>query len=254
MVRTADPTGKRRDGENVKKLECGNVTTRLPGAPFFAKRRVGDGFLPTRLSGMLTGAVLLAALLTTGGVALGQDVAEVVQSPPVEAAAPGGPLEIVVFYIVAGFTIVSAIGVCVSSNVVRMAVWLFCALGGVALLYLLLAANFLAAIQLIVYAGGTLILLVFGVMLTSKSPWAKFEISRGELLAAGGTCLAFFVALCFVYANASWSTLTTATPGAAIKDIGRSLITEYLVPFEAAGVLLMIVMVGAAHLARQEKR
>ncbi len=83
----------------------------------------------------------------------------------------------------AAATVFSAIGVCVSRTVVRMAIWLFCALGGVAMLYFLLAATFIGAIQLIVYSGGTLILLVFGVMLTSKSPWIKLETPKGPDLA-----------------------------------------------------------------------
>ena len=135
-----------------------------------------------------------------------------------------------------------------------MAVWLFGALGSVALLYFLLAANFLGVIQLIVYAGGTLVLLVFGVMLTAKSPWVRFEPPRIELIGAGIVCAALFVTLCIVLGRTAWSSAEGVVPGASMVDIGTRLLTIYLVPFEAAGVLLMIVMVGAAHLARQEKK
>lgn len=169
------------------------------------------------------------------------------------AAPPGGPLEVILFYCVAAATVISALGVCVSKNIVRMAVWLFAALGSVALLYFLLAADFIGAIQLIVYAGGTLILLVFGVMLTSKSPWVRYEAPKIELIGAGLVCLALFVTLAVVLVRAAWPVTEGVVPGAAVADIGRRLLTTYLVPFEVAGVLLMIVMVGAAHLARQEK-
>jgi len=169
------------------------------------------------------------------------------------AAPPGGVLEAIMFYAVAIATVVSALGVCVSRNVVRMAVWLFLTLGSVALLYFLLAASFLGAIQLIIYAGGTLILLVFGVMLTSKSPWVRWEAPKLEVLGAGVVCLALFVTLSLVLCRASWPGAEAALPGAPVADIGRRLLTAYVVPFEVAGVLLMIVMVGAAHLARQEK-
>ena len=168
------------------------------------------------------------------------------------AAPPGGLLEAGLFYAVAGATVISALGVCATKNIVRMAVWLFVALGSVALLFFLLAANFIGAIQLIVYAGGTLVLLIFGVMLTSKSPWARFEPSKFETLLAGLVCAVLIGVLCIVLTGAVWSSPQDVIPGASVEDIGRSLLTKYVVPFEVAGVLLMIVMVGAAHLARQE--
>lgn len=168
------------------------------------------------------------------------------------AAQSGGLLEGFLFYAVAGGASVSALGVCISRNIVRMAVWLFLALGSVALMYLLLAASFLAAIQLIVYAGGTLVLLIFGVMLTSKSPWVRFDPPKIEIAAATVVCGVLLITLSTVFTRVTWSSTRTATPAASVADLGRELLTTYLVPFEVAGVLLMIVMVGAAHLARQE--
>ena len=169
------------------------------------------------------------------------------------AAAPGGLLEWLLFNLVAGGVVASVIGVCVTKNIVRMAVWLFVALGSVSLLYFMLAANFLAAIQLIVYAGGTLVLLIFGVMLTSKSPWVRWESRPIEIVAAAGVCVALAVGLCLLLVRTTWSSTEQLVPGAAMKTLGERLLTTYLVPFEVAGVLLMIVMVGAAHLARQEE-
>src|SRR2546421_5017763 len=74
--------------------------------------------------------------------------------------------------------------VVISKNIVRMAVFLLFTLAGVAGLYFLLDAEFLAAVQLVVYAGGTLILIIFGVMLTSKSPFSKFEPKLVEVVVA----------------------------------------------------------------------
>lgn len=165
----------------------------------------------------------------------------------------GGAMEAMLFYMVGGGAVVSAIGICVAKNVVRMAVWLFITLGSVAVLYFLLAANFLGAIQLIVYAGGTLILLIFGVMLTSKSPWVKFEPRSWELIGGGLVCLILLFSLGFALYRRFSVTEAVAFPGVSVADIGRALMSKYLVPFEVAGVLLFIVMVGAAHLARQEK-
>ena len=87
-------------------------------------------------------------------------------------------LSAALFYLFALMSAASAIGVVASRNIVRTAVFLLFTLTGVAGLYFLLNAEFLAAVQLVVYAGGTLILIVFGVMLTSKSPFSKWTPAR----------------------------------------------------------------------------
>jgi NADH-quinone oxidoreductase subunit J len=196
-----------------------------------------------------------AVLLPTGSLVWAADDAVTAerQIGVTGAAPPGGLLEPILFYAVAATIVVAVLGVCIATNIVRMAVWLFIALGSVAMLYFLLAANFLGAIQLIVYVGGTLVLLIFGVMLTSKSPWVRFDPPKWELAGAAVVCGALLVALCVVLYQTTWPTTEEAVPGASVADLGRRLVTTYLVPFEVAGVLLMIVMVGAAHLARQEK-
>ncbi len=193
------------------------------------------------------------ALGGASALAVGESAAAAQRVGVTNAAAPGGLLEALLFYGVAASTVIAALGVCITKNIVRMAVWLFVALGSIALLYFLLAANFLGAIQLIVYVGGTLVLLIFGVMLTSKSPWARFEPGKLELMAAGLVCGSLIIVLCAVLLRAAWSGPVGVVPGATVADFGRRLLTTYLVPFEVAGVLLMIVMVGAAHMARQEK-
>src|SRR5258705_9094130 len=84
------------------------------------------------------------------------------------------------FWLFAAMAGASALGVVISKNIVRMAVFLLFTLTGVAGLYFLLSAEFLAAVQLVVYAGGTLILVIFGVMLTSKSPFSRFAPKPAE--------------------------------------------------------------------------
>jgi NADH-quinone oxidoreductase subunit J len=196
--------------------------------------------------------VCIATLLGSADVTVGAtSLTDAAQST--NAAAPGGLLEVILFNAVAGGVVLSALGVCIAKNIVRMAVWLFVGLGSVAMLYFLLAANFLGAIQLIVYAGGTLVLLVFGVMLTSKSPWVRFDPPKIEMALAAIVCTVLAVTLCTVLAKTAWSNVERIVPGATVASLGQRLLTTYLVPFEVAGVLLMIVMVGAAYLARQEE-
>src|SRR5437016_8309100 len=101
----------------------------------------------------------------------------------------------VLFYVFALMSAVSAIGVVVSRNIVRTAVCLLFTLVGVAGLYFLLNAEFLAAVQLVVYAGGTLILIIFGVMLTSKSPFSRFEPKLVEVVIALSIASVLLIAL-----------------------------------------------------------
>ena len=162
-------------------------------------------------------------------------------------------IDALAFYIFAGVALGSAIGIVVSTNIVRTAVFLLGTLGSVAGLYFLLDANLLAVIQLIVYAGGTLVLIIFGVMLTSKSPWMKFSATRGQVVGAAAVAILMAVGLWTLVLRADWSNAHPMTKVPEVADIGNALLTDYLVPFEAASVLLLVVMIGAAYLARPEK-
>src|SRR6185369_3342046 len=125
-------------------------------------------------------------------------------------------------------------------------------LGGAAGLYFMLSAELLAAIQLIVYAGGTLILIVFGVMLTSRSPFGQlrakpWEMAIGTLIGAVITGLLAFA----MVASLPLHQGVSPAAGADVSYIGRSLLIAYVVPFEVAAVLLLVVMIGAAYMARR---
>ena len=167
-------------------------------------------------------------------------------------SAESGMLEAVFFYVFAAATVLSGLMICAARNVVRMAVWLFFVLGSVAMMYFLLGANFLAAIQFIVYAGGTLILLIFGVMLTGRSPWVRLNVKPAEILAAGGVGIVLLVTLVAMIAVTQWPQEIGVAEGFTVGELGRGLLTTYLVPFEVVSVLLLVVMIGAAYLVRQE--
>lgn len=204
---------------------------------------------------------LLARLVVMSAVLLGGWAAAFAQESGAPAAGAyhgvptamsGGALEAVLFYIFAAIVLGSGLAICISKNIVRMAVFLFATLASVAVLYFLLLASFIAVIQLIVYAGGTLILLIFGVMLTSKSPWARFDVKKSELALAGVVCTLFAVVLLTVITGVEWPTTGETVTGTTVADFGTALLSDYLVPFEAVSVLLLVVMIGAALLARQD--
>jgi NADH:ubiquinone oxidoreductase subunit 6 (subunit J) len=158
------------------------------------------------------------------------------------------------FYLFAGMAAVAALGLVISRNIVRSAVCLLFTLTGVAGLYFLLGAEFLAAVQLVVYAGGTLILIIFGVMLTSKSPFSRFEPKLVEIVLA--TVLASVLLIALVLAIHSYRfPQPAAVPvsdeaGYPVDRLGQALLGDYLLPFEIASVLLLVVMIGAAYLAK----
>lgn len=158
----------------------------------------------------------------------------------------------VLFYVFALMAGGSAVGVVISRNIVRTAVLLLFTLTGVAGLYFLLHAEFLAAVQLVVYAGGTLILIIFGVMLTSKSPFSHFEPKRSEVAIAVAIGVVLLTALIAGFMTMPRVTDAGNPPAEAypVAQLGRVLLGDYLVPFELVSVLLLVVMIGAAYLAK----
>jgi NADH:ubiquinone oxidoreductase subunit 6 (subunit J) len=101
------------------------------------------------------------------------------------------------FWVLAAVIAVSAIAVVVSQNIVRAATWLLFTLGGVAGIFFLLGADFVGATQLLVYVGGTLVLVVFGVMLTAQGPFINLRIAAGEWAIAATVGIAFFSMLAY---------------------------------------------------------
>jgi NADH:ubiquinone oxidoreductase subunit 6 (subunit J) len=162
------------------------------------------------------------------------------------------------FWLFAGISGASALGVVISRNIVRMAVFLLGTLAGVAGLYFLLSAEFLAAVQLVVYAGGTLILIVFGVMLTSKSPFSRFAPKPGEIVIALGIGSVLLVSLVWGIGRATAAGVFGNEPAPSenypMVALGQALLGDFLVPFEVASVLLLVVMIGAAYLAKARRK
>jgi NADH:ubiquinone oxidoreductase subunit 6 (subunit J) len=187
------------------------------------------------------------------------------------------------FYVVAILTGLCAVGVVVTQNIVRAAAWLLFALGGVAGIFFFLGADFVGATQLIVYVGGTLVLVVFGVMLTAQGPFISLRTSAAEWAMSIVVGLLLFGVLAVTTATARWAeTHPQDTDPQKLTDlanptlttnsvrIGRSLLgepigpsgqsgqkpvrTSYLLPFEIVSVHLLVVLIGAAYLARAKRR
>jgi len=213
-----------------------------------------------------------------------------------------------------------AIAVAATQNVVRMALWLVVSLGSVAALFFLLHADFLGAAQLLIYVGGTVVLLVFGVMLTASGPTVQIKTSPAEGFLGAGVGLLLLSVLMFSVRSVSWIDLESrvksrnlsqnvadaiagqladvsedfasdesdpalrssaresreilvarSQAGRTVRQLGMAfyglrpdrdlnhapgsrLAPGYLLPFEIVSVHLLVVLVGAAYLARAKRR
>jgi len=176
----------------------------------------------------------------------------------------------VLFLLFALLTCVFALGVVFAGNIVRMAFYLVMSLSATAGLFFLAGADFVGAMQIMIYVGGTLVLLIFGVMLTAQGPWVSMKTRGGEwILAAivGGSMLAVLLQTAFSVeawrapdkqAVAEIKQLEpTATPlglGLLGVRVDNEKAPGYLLPFEIVSVHLLVVLVGAAYLARAKRR
>jgi NADH-quinone oxidoreductase subunit J len=157
------------------------------------------------------------------------------------------------FYLFAAVTVISACIVVFNRNILRSAFALLFTLFGVAVLYLFLRADFLAATQLLIYVGGVLVLLLFGIMLTQKL--VEVDIRTGRIQ-FGPSVLAIailFGFLLYVIFQTPWSIHGPATFTDSTSAIGTLLMTEWLLPFEVSSILLLAALVGAVSIARGQR-
>jgi NADH-quinone oxidoreductase subunit J len=164
-------------------------------------------------------------------------------------------LEAVLFAVIASATGLSALSVVFSRNIVRSAVWLLFTLVGVSLLYFLLGAEFVGATQLIVYVGGTMVLVVFGVMLTAQQQFLRIRTRPQEWLVGGVLAASLFTLLVTVSLRLGEGRQSAATePLPGVGQLGVGFLTTYLLPFEIISVHLLVVLIGAAYLARAKRK
>jgi NADH-quinone oxidoreductase subunit J len=125
----------------------------------------------------------------------------------------------------------------------------------VAGLYVLLAADFLAITQILIYVGGILVLMLFGVMLTSNV--VSVDIKTGTFHTIPAMFIVAVVAGSFAGLFYSiWSDVgtPTTTPDTTTPTLGQMLMTSYVLPFEVASVVLLVALIGAAFIARRERK
>jgi len=161
----------------------------------------------------------------------------------------------IAFYVFALITIISACIVVFSKNIIYAAFSLLFTFFGVAALYVLLHADFLAVTQVLIYVGGILVLLLFGVMLTNNV--ISVDMKTGTIQTIPALILVAIVAgslagLCY----STWKGVAEPAAGGpqtTTATLGQMLMTSYVIPFEIASVVLLVALIGAAMTARRHR-
>ena len=162
----------------------------------------------------------------------------------------------VIFYAVAALVLASALYVVLGSNLVHAAFALVASFFGVAVFYAYLGADFLAGAQVLIYVGGVLTLLLFGVMLTHRIYDLNLRTGTVQVLPGALAAGLVFALLVWIIRSVEWggpgaAGIAAGAAGPTSESIGRLLVGDYLLPFEIASVLLLIALMGAAMLVRR---
>ena len=157
------------------------------------------------------------------------------------------------FYVIAGLMVVGALGVVLLPRVVHAAlamVFVFFLISGV---YVLLGADFIAATQIIIYVGAITVLFLFAIMLTNRSYAPDSNPPNSQWMAATGVAVLTFGSLAALVSQANIPQSDTASAGLGdvTLALGQLLMGPYLIPFEIAGVLLLVAMIGAIVIAKE---
>ena len=158
----------------------------------------------------------------------------------------------ITFWFIAGLTIISAVMVVYSKKLLNSAIALLFTLFGVAGLYVFLWADFLAAVQVVVYIGGILILIIFGIMLTNRITTVHISHSSIQRGYGGMVVVGLMGFLGWMIVRTPWLQSQSVEPEQTVATIGRLLLTDYLIAFEVTSVLLLGALIGAATLSRAE--
>lgn len=159
--------------------------------------------------------------------------------------------EKLVFWLFAAIMLASASLVVYGKNLVHSAFALLATFFSAAVFYAMLGADFLAGAQLLIYVGGILTLIVFGVMLTNRIFDVNLRTETFQVLPGAVVSLAVFGMLTLVILKTPWRRASLLEEGPTTAKIGLGLMTEYILPFEIVSVLLLVALLGAAMLVRR---
>lgn len=160
----------------------------------------------------------------------------------------------ILFYIISAFIIFAALKMVLSTNLVHSALFMAATFIGIAMIYLLLNADYLAVVQIMVYVGAISILFVFGVMLTKRGDMGESSGFNRYKVYGAFTALAVFLAFARIIISSEFVPVAGTTPESTIMDIASLLLNDYSVAFEIAGILLLVATVGTIVIGKGVKQ
>lgn len=157
-----------------------------------------------------------------------------------------------IFYILAAIIVGSGVMVVSLKNIFHCTLFLVLALFGVAGIYILLSAEFLAAVQVLIYVGAITILMIFAIMLTAKLYNAQIRQANEQIFLGVIIVATLLVATVAILGRTAWRLSDAASDVQSTVGIGRMLLTKYVLPFEIVSVVLLAALIGAIVIARKE--
>jgi len=158
----------------------------------------------------------------------------------------------VLFYVIAGITVASAAMVAFSRNIIYSAFSLLGAFAGVAGIYVFLGADFVAAVQMLLYVGGILVVILFAVMLTHRITDVQITNRAAGRIPALLLIGIFSLLVIQTIRESSWAKAKEIVYAPTAAKIGDLFLTDYLLPFELASLVLLAALIGAAVISRKE--
>jgi len=162
-------------------------------------------------------------------------------------------MQIVFFAILSVITLGAALMVVTSRNLLHSALWLIVSFFGIAGVFILLQAEFLAVVQVLIYIGAIAMLIIFAIMLTRRIMDPQQPRFNSQWGLVGGFAALLFVGLAAVVTRVAWPVAAGEVPADAIAQLGVDFVGVYAVPFEIASVLLVVAMIGAIIIARERE-
>ena len=160
---------------------------------------------------------------------------------------------VIIFGLVSLVTLGAAIAVVTNKNILHSAFYLILAFVGVASVYVLLEAPFIAVVQVLVYIGAIAILIVFAIMLTRRLMSKDLMQKNAQWGWSALGAIGLFITLGWIVFSVNWQAADQAVPDDTVTILGQELLSTYVIPFEIASVLLVAALVGAILIGRERE-
>ena len=163
-------------------------------------------------------------------------------------------MNMAIFYILAVIAAVSGLLVVTLKNIFHSALFLVLTLFSIAGIYILLGAEFLAGVQVLIYVGAITILMIFAIMLTYQLSSKSIRQVNEQVPWAILIVFMFFVMSLIAVTKTAWPTVNSDLPEKNTLELGRQLLSTYVIPFEVVSIVLLVALIGAIIISRRDRQ